>query len=169
MDASAVVKRYVNEVGSDWVRAATSPASSPLLFTSRMTLAEVISAFARRLREGSLTAAEFGLARDIFSGDCLKEYQVMPPTVAVVELACILLQRYPLRAYDAMHLATALTANSSSRRRVTPPWSSFRQTTLDPRSQRRGVGRRQPQPARLNSQGAMSIQLIQQYHAKVER
>ena len=110
MDASAVVKRYVNEVGSDWVRAATSPASSPLLFTSRMTLAEVISAFARRLREGSLTAAEFGLARDIFSGDCLKEYQVMPPTVAVVEVACILLERYPLRAYDATHLATALTA-----------------------------------------------------------
>ena len=28
-----------------------------------MTLAEVISAFARRLREGSLTAAEFGFAR----------------------------------------------------------------------------------------------------------
>jgi len=110
MDASAVVKRYVNEVGSGWVRAAVSPASAPLLFTSRMTLAEVISAFARRLREGSLTAAEFGLARDIFCGDCLKEYQVMPPTVAVVELACILLERYPLRAYDATHLATALTA-----------------------------------------------------------
>ena len=110
MDASAVVKRYVNEVGSDWVRAAVAPDSSPLLFTSRMTLAEVISAFARRLREGSLTAPEFGLARDIFRGDCLKEYQVMPPTVAVVELACILLERYPLRAYDATHLATALTA-----------------------------------------------------------
>jgi uncharacterized protein len=110
MDASAVVKRYVNEVGSGWVRTVVSPASAPLLFTSRMTLAEVISAFARRLREGSLTAAEFGLARDIFSGDCLKEYQVMPPTVAVIELACILLERYPLRAYDATHLATALIA-----------------------------------------------------------
>jgi uncharacterized protein len=110
LDASAVVKRYVNEVGSNWVRAAVSPTSTSLLFTSRMTLAEVISAFARRLREGSLTSAEFGLVRDIFNGDCLKEYQVMPPTVAVVELACVLLERYPLRAYDATHLATALTA-----------------------------------------------------------
>jgi predicted nucleic acid-binding protein len=34
----------------------------------------------------------------------------MPPAVAVVDLACVLLERHPLRAFDAIHLATALTA-----------------------------------------------------------
>jgi len=34
----------------------------------------------------------------------------MPPTLAVVDLGCALLERHPLRAYDAMQLATALGA-----------------------------------------------------------
>ena len=34
----------------------------------------------------------------------------MPPTLVVIDLACTLLERHPLRAYDAIHLATALSA-----------------------------------------------------------
>jgi hypothetical protein len=34
----------------------------------------------------------------------------MPPDIAIVDLACQLLERHPLRAYDATHLATALSA-----------------------------------------------------------
>lgn len=110
LDASALVKRYVDEVGSNWLRAITDPTQSPLLFTSRMTIVEVISAFARRVREGSLTPGEFATLRDAFRNDCLNEYQIMPPSVAVVDLACTLLERHPLRAYDTIHLATALSA-----------------------------------------------------------
>jgi len=51
--------------------------------------------------------------RDAFRGDCLDEYQVMSPTVAITDLACTLLERHPLRAYDAIHLATALSAQRS--------------------------------------------------------
>jgi predicted nucleic acid-binding protein len=75
-----------------------------------MAIVEMVSAFARRLREGSLTQEEFATARDAFQGDCLDNYQVMPPTLTIVNLACTLLERYPLRAYDATHLATALSA-----------------------------------------------------------
>jgi predicted nucleic acid-binding protein len=110
LDASALVKRYVNEEGSDWLRATIDPARSQLLFTSRMTIVEVISAFARRVRDGSLTLEEFASARDLFRGDCLDEYQIMPPTIAVIDSASFLLERHPLRAYDAIHLATALGA-----------------------------------------------------------
>lgn len=110
LDASALVKRYVNEAGSDWLRATIAPSRSQLLFTSRMTIVEVISAFARRVRDGSLTIEEFASARDLFRGDCLDEYQIMPPTIAVVDSASILLERHPLRAYDAIHMATALGA-----------------------------------------------------------
>ena len=110
LDASALVKRYVDEDGSVWLRATISPGRSQLLFTSRMTIVEVISAFARRVRDGSLTLEEFASARDLFRGDCLDEYQVMPPTIAVIDSASVLLERHPLRAYDAIHLATALGA-----------------------------------------------------------
>ncbi len=110
LDASALVKRYVDETGSDWLRAIVDPAQSPLLFTSHMTIVEVISAFARRVREGSLTLGEFATLRDAFRSDCLSEYQIMPPSVAVIDLACTLLERHSLRAYDAVHLATALSA-----------------------------------------------------------
>lgn len=110
LDASALVKRYVDEAGSDWLRAIIAPALPPLLFTSRMAIVEVMSAFARRVRDGSLASDEFATARDAFRGDCLNEYQIMPPTMTVIDLACTLLERHPLRAYDAIHLATALGA-----------------------------------------------------------
>jgi predicted nucleic acid-binding protein len=110
LDASALVKRYIDEAGSDWLRAIIAPALSPLLFTSRMTIVEVMSAFARRVRDGSLAPDEFATTRDAFRGDCLNEYQIMPPTMTVIDLACALLERHPLRAYDATHLATALGA-----------------------------------------------------------
>ena len=111
LDTSALVKRYVDETGSNWLRTLTAPDQNALLFISRMTIVEVISAFARRLRDGSLTREEFVAARDAFRGDCLDEYRVMPPTLEIVNLACALLERYPLRAYDAIHLSTALDAH----------------------------------------------------------
>lgn len=79
LDASALVKRYVNELGSAWVRSLLASPQADLLFTSRMTIIEVTSAFARRLREGSLTSTEFVTAENAFRSDCLHDYQIMPP------------------------------------------------------------------------------------------
>lgn len=108
LDASALVKRYVDEVGSDWLRRLVDPAHDSALFISQMAIVEVMSAFARRMREGSLTWQAFATSRDAFWGDCYREYSVVPPSQSLVELACALLERHPLRAYDAMHLATAM-------------------------------------------------------------
>ena len=110
LDASALVKRYVDEIGSEWLRAFVAPAPGFSCFTSRLTIVEVISAFTRRVRDGSLSQARFVAARDAFRDDCLYEYRIVPPTMSVVDLACTVLERYPLRAYDATQLATALTA-----------------------------------------------------------
>ena len=121
LDASALVKRYVDEVGSDWLRTTIASDQPALLFTSRMTIVEVIGAFARRVREGSLSSAELAMARDAFRGDCLNEYQIMPPTMTVIDLACALLEQHPLRAYDATHLATALGAQQFLAAQGYPP------------------------------------------------
>lgn len=111
LDTSALAKRYVDEVGSQWLRDVVTSERSLLLLTSRLAIVEMISAFTRRLRDGSLTRQEFMKVRDAFREDCLSEYQIMPPTLDIVDLACSLLERHPLRAYDAVHLATALSAH----------------------------------------------------------
>jgi predicted nucleic acid-binding protein len=101
LDASALVKRYVHETGSVWLRSLFSSPQAELLFTSRMTIVEVISAFARRFREDALTSAAFSAAENAFRSDCSHDYQIMPPSLEIVDLACSLLRRHPLRAYDA--------------------------------------------------------------------
>ena len=67
LDASALVKRYVNEPGSVWLRSLFISPQTDLLFTSRMTVVEVISAFARRLREGLSNAYGFCGGRECLS------------------------------------------------------------------------------------------------------
>jgi predicted nucleic acid-binding protein len=121
MDASALVKRYVNEPGSDWLRPMATSSEPSLLFTSRMSIVEVISAFARRVRDGSLSSEEFAALGDAFRSDCLNRYQIMPPTLEIVDLACSLLERHSLRAYDATHLATALVAQQFLAAQDYPP------------------------------------------------
>jgi predicted nucleic acid-binding protein len=57
-DSSCLVKRYVDEVGSDWVRIIMDPASAHIVSIADITRAEVTSAFARRAREGVITLHE---------------------------------------------------------------------------------------------------------------
>ncbi len=118
LDTSAMLKRYVDESGSAWLRAQVSSATS--LVSSQLLVVEALSAFKRRVREGSLSPAEYQRVRDVFREDCRTTYQIVPPTTAVVDLACVLLERHPLRGYDAMHLATALTVQQALRRQDLP-------------------------------------------------
>jgi hypothetical protein len=52
---SGLVKRYVDEVGYDWVRAIIDPAQSNMIGITDITQVEVASALARRSREGVIT------------------------------------------------------------------------------------------------------------------
>ena len=52
LDSSALVKRYVTETGSDWIRALTDPTVRNSLIIARITWVEVLSALAHRWREG---------------------------------------------------------------------------------------------------------------------
>jgi uncharacterized protein len=46
---------------------------------------------------------------DRFRDDCRVTYQLIAVNNEILYGACDLLERYPLRAYDTIHLATALT------------------------------------------------------------
>jgi predicted nucleic acid-binding protein len=82
---------------------------------------EMVSALNRRVREATLPPADYRRMRDIFDNDCRTLYQITPLTPAIIDLACQLLERYPLRGYDAIHLATALTAQHSLQKRGLSP------------------------------------------------
>jgi predicted nucleic acid-binding protein len=98
------VKRYVDEAGSDRVRGwlAADPSA-----TARLSAVEVASALARRCREGAFSSADRDRALAALEGD-LETLRVVELSASVTEEARSLLLRHPLRAGDAIQLASAL-------------------------------------------------------------
>jgi predicted nucleic acid-binding protein len=113
LDTSALVKYYVDEIGSAWIRGLVRATPEPLLLVSHLVTVEVCSALARRLREGTLTSEDYEQTKIAFRRDYLSQFQVVMAAAPIVNAACDLLERHPLRAYDATHLAVALEANRS--------------------------------------------------------
>lgn len=104
-DSSALVKRYMDEPGSEWVRWALS--QSPFAAIAEITIVEVVAALARRWRMGEIAAKEYRFAKDVFLKD-VQGHSVFPANRSTIEQATALIDRHPLCAYDALQLATAL-------------------------------------------------------------
>jgi predicted nucleic acid-binding protein len=107
-DTSALVKRYAEEIGSAWVQQLADPASKAAIYLARITEVEVTSAITRRLRQGSLSAAEASSGLSSFHYDVLRQYQIVEISPSVTRRAASLVRAYALRAYDAVQLAAAL-------------------------------------------------------------
>jgi predicted nucleic acid-binding protein len=107
-DSSALVKRYVAETGTPWVQAVTTPLAQNTVVIARITWVEVLSAFARRQRLGDLSSDRVARVVDSFHYDLDVQYQVIELNDIVAENAGELIRRHPLRAYDAVQLASAL-------------------------------------------------------------
>jgi predicted nucleic acid-binding protein len=104
LDASALVKRYVEEPGSEIVRRVLG---TGVPVVSRLTEVEITSALARRCREGHVDLA----ARDAALADLARDLEaifVVELGPEVVSKAAGLLKRRPLRAADAVQLASCL-------------------------------------------------------------
>jgi predicted nucleic acid-binding protein len=76
VDTSALVKRCVNETGSAWVVSWIAVEAGNVIVISELAIVEIFSAFARRVREGSLTAATANVLRANFLLHVEKEYVV---------------------------------------------------------------------------------------------
>jgi len=105
LDTSAVVKRYVYEAGSAWIHGITA---SDMIIVSRITWVEVLSAFSRLKREGKTEPGDILTAIQIFQYDWETLYRIVEIDPSVIEKAGQLVQKYPLRAYDTVQLASAL-------------------------------------------------------------
>lgn len=107
-DTSALAKRYVVEVGSSWVQAIVAQQSGQTIYTSVLTQPEIVSALQRRVREGRLEAHQAQQLAQQAIEHMTQSYTLAAITPPIITQACALLQRHPLRAYDALHLACAL-------------------------------------------------------------
>ena len=112
-DASALVKVYVREPGSAWVRSLLDiggDGNRPIqaVFISEVSVAEVAAAFAVLYRTGRIHRKAWDGAFDQFMDDVHWRYQLIRATQEDFFAAAILTRRHPLKAYDAVQLAVAL-------------------------------------------------------------
>ncbi|MEQ1813919.1 MAG: type II toxin-antitoxin system VapC family toxin [Candidatus Nitrotoga sp.] len=105
LDTSAFAKRYVAEQKSDKVMKLCQQADS--LIVSVICLPELISTLSRLVREKKLTKTVYRkLKNDAIADWADVDVCQITPTVLVSVVS--LLESYPLRAMDAMHVACAL-------------------------------------------------------------
>ncbi len=106
LDSSVLVKRYVREDGSAQLEKRLQRGDK--VFTSSLSFAEVLATLARRLREGLFTSAEFASAKNEFLWDWTTVLQAVGLDVGTLSNVETLVERYPLRGADAVHLSSAL-------------------------------------------------------------
>jgi uncharacterized protein len=111
LDSSALLKRYIPEMGTAWIQSLTSQSSGHVLLISRITFVEILSAIARRQRETSLTPTQAQQLRSAFKQHFASQYQVVELTSDITILAGELCDRQSLRAYDAVQLASAMSVS----------------------------------------------------------
>ena len=115
LDSSALFKHYVNEAGSDALRAKITSESSQsgALFSSVLSYAEIHSAFAKKARKKLLTARELRRARRQFESDWAFGISIVPLDAGVLASVRDSVSRFPLSGADAVQLASALWLRNS--------------------------------------------------------
>jgi predicted nucleic acid-binding protein len=106
-DASGIVKRYIQEIGTGWVRSLADPTASNEVFLTRITRVEVTAAISRRGRGGALASTVAAILVQ-FRQDATHEYNILEITPALLADAERLAEIHGLRAYDAVQLAASL-------------------------------------------------------------
>jgi predicted nucleic acid-binding protein len=117
-DTSALVKYYVTEPGSTWVRQLVdqtyADTGQPVntIFITEISLVEVASALAILNRVGRITRRDRDRAYRNFMNDAWRLFDLLSLVTADFLTAAGLTQRHPLRAYDAIQLTVALRRNA---------------------------------------------------------
>ncbi|MDQ6699570.1 MAG: type II toxin-antitoxin system VapC family toxin [Acidobacteriota bacterium] len=113
LDSAYIAKFYVNEPDAPAVRQLIRRADR--VCSSSWALLEVTSVFHRHVREGALTSAQGRELMDVFIDHVEDDlWNLIPASNALLRRTATLIrglpQSVPLRAGDAIHLATALDA-----------------------------------------------------------
>lgn len=114
IDTSALLKRYLIETGSSWVRSITDIESSHVILISELTMAEAAAGIAAKSRmPGGISNNRRIRILGQFLRECDERYDLLAPNRTIIGRAVDLTQKFRLRGYDAVQLATALIAQSA--------------------------------------------------------
>ncbi len=120
VDSSGIIKRYVKEPGSEWIKSICHADSGNQISLATITKVEVASAFCRRCREGTVSERDRDRILSSFLFDCSNQYWIAELNTAMIHQAIQLTKHHPLRAYDAVQLAAALIINQALLTRELP-------------------------------------------------
>ena len=111
LDTSALIKRHIGEPGHKWVESLCDPSAYNTVVISEAAIVEVVASFARMVREHPrrLRPATRDRLITLFDRLINSEYVVVSVNRAIFTRAAALCRTHPLRAYDAVQLACALT------------------------------------------------------------
>jgi len=121
LDTSSLVKLYVSEAGSVVVRQLVGDAK--VVATSVVAYAETRASLARLRRTGALTTSQLTSAKREFE-EQWPTYLTLDATDSLCRAAGELAERYGLRGFDSIHLASFAEVARRARRDATQ-FSSF--------------------------------------------
>jgi predicted nucleic acid-binding protein len=107
LESSAFAKLFVFERGSEPLIQLLEKVDDSQKLVSALASLEVRSAIRRRQREGDIPLADADLALENVSLESLRIVE-QPVSPAVIDVAKLVLDSHPLRAMDALHLATCI-------------------------------------------------------------
>lgn len=110
-DSSAVIKRYVREIGSDWVKNLFTAVPANQVFVVAITQVEVVSAITRRGRGDAHLQRLAASACALFLTDYAADSEIIEVSQVLLEQAVQLALSHGLRGYDAVQLAAAMEIN----------------------------------------------------------
>ena len=110
LDTSALIKRFVAEKGSPLIQ--TIVTRKGPVATAKIAYAEVYAGLTRKRREGHLSDRLYTLSCRQFESDW-QAYIRIDLRDEILLLARDLIQRHPLKGFDAIHLASALSLKSA--------------------------------------------------------
>lgn len=114
LESSAFAKLFVLERGSEALIRALERVDDPQKIVSALASLEVRSAIRRREREGDLVPADALQALHNLEAENLRIVE-QPLSQAVIDVGRAVLDAHPLRAADALHLATCIVVRDTLR------------------------------------------------------
>lgn len=112
-DSSAIVKNYIPESGTNWVKSIFNAVSQTEIYSASISEVEVIAVLARKRKGNRLAANDALNLMNRLKIDFATAFLVIQISPTLLIQAIELADKYALRGYDAVQLAAALEIYSN--------------------------------------------------------
>lgn len=120
LDSSAIVKRYFQEQGHEWIEALHDPNQGHVLYIAQVALVEVVASICRKAREQDIPLEERNSTIEDFRRDIRSSYSTWMVDNVLYTAAGDLCRIHRLRAYDAIQLACAIAVREDALKAQSP-------------------------------------------------